>query len=68
MNPTPAQLAYIAALLCQLRLRIREALYLAQLHIQIEDLWMLQHRDAVILIHALEQIKRKLGYPQIHLG
>ena len=67
MCPTPAQLVYIALMLYQLRLNLVDALYLARLETEAQNLWMLEHRDALRLICFLEHLKQELGFPQVHL-
>jgi hypothetical protein len=62
MNPTPAQLAYIATMLFQLHLRM------ARTRQALDSLWMLQPVEAFRLMHALEQEKRHRGFPQLHLN
>ncbi len=68
MNPTPAQLAYIATMLFQLDLGLAEGLRLARARSAIDSLWMLQPGEAFRLMHALEQEKRRRSYPQLHLN
>ena len=68
MNPTPAQLAYIATMLFQLHLDLAEGLRLARVRQTLGSLWMLQPLESFRLMHALEQEKRDRGYPQLHLN
>lgn len=68
MNPTPAQLAYIATMLFQLHVDLAEGLRLARARQALENLWMLQPVEAFRLMHALEQEKRHRGFPQLHLN
>lgn len=68
MNPTPAQLAYIATMLFQLHLDLAEGLSLARVRQTLGSLWMLLPSEAFRLMHALEQEKRHRGFPQLHLN
>lgn len=67
MHPTPAQLAYLAAMMIQLRLDFPMALCLANLHTKADELWALRLDEALLLIHALEAEKRRQGFPLLHL-
>lgn len=67
MHPTPAQLAYLAAMMIQLRLDFPMALRLANLHTEADELWALRLHDALLLMQALELEKHRRGFPQLHL-
>jgi len=67
MHPTPAQLAYLAAMMIQLRLDFPMALCLANLHTEADELWALRLHDALLLMQALELEKHRRGFPQLHL-
>lgn len=68
MHPTPAQLAYIAAMMIQLRLDFPMAIFLADLETQADELWALQLPEALLLVNALEFEKYRRGFPQLHLA
>jgi len=67
MNPTPHQLTYLALMMVQLKLDFRSALGMASLTARPDSLWQLSLRDAIALMHSLEEEKRRRGYPQLHL-
>lgn len=67
MNPTPAQLTYIAAMLYQLRIELADALRFSGARPEVDSLWMLRTPEALSLMHVLEHEKRNRGFPQRHL-